>query len=239
MAYRHGKNTIVLWNGSDLSPYFNEATSARTVETAESTTFGASAKTYVVGLQDGTMSMSGVFDGAADAVDDVLTDTIGADGGDVVTVGPDGTAAGRAAFSAAVKQTSYEVTSPVGDIVSTSVEVQGDGGVDRGILLAGLSAVTSTGQGSAQDNTTSTTAGAVGYLHVTANTRDGSSTFKVQHSADNVTYADLITFTAIGTSTTGGERVAVSGTVNRYVRASHTPGGSSGSVTYTMAFARK
>lgn len=151
----------------------------------------------------------------------------------------DGTAVGRSGSSAQARQTSYEVTSPVGDVVSASMEVQADGGIDRGVVLAGLSAVTSAGQGASVDNTSGTTGGGVAYLHVSGNTRDGSSTFKVQHSADNSTFVDLLTFTAVSGSTTGGERIAVNGTVNRYVRAAHTPGGSSGSVTYTITFARR
>jgi hypothetical protein len=61
----------------------------------------------------------------------------------------------------------------------------------------------------------------------------------VQHSSDNVTFADLVTFASVSSTTATAERIAVTGTVNRYLRASHAPGGSSGSVTYTMAFARK
>ncbi len=92
---------------------------------------------------------------------------------------------------------------------------------------------------SAINNDASTANGGVGYLHVTSNTRDGASTFKVQHSADNVTVVDLITFSSVSASATGGQRVAATGSVDQYVRAEAVPGGSSGSVTYTMAFARK
>jgi hypothetical protein len=60
----------------------------------------------------------------------------------------------------------------------------------------------------------------------------------VQHSTDNVTFVDLITFASVSASATGGEAVAVTGTVNQYVRSEHVPGGSSGSVTHTIALAR-
>jgi hypothetical protein len=61
--------------------------------------------------------------------------------------------------------------------------------------------------------TLSTAFGAQSYLQVFSLTGT-STTVKVRHSADNVTYADLITHTAA----TGRafERVAVAGTVNRY-----------------------
>jgi hypothetical protein len=131
------------------------------------------------------------------------------------------------------------VSSPVGDVVSTSLSIQADGGIDRGVLLGANTAVSTSGTGAAQDDTNTSSNGGVGFLHVTANTRNGATDFKVQHSSDGVTYVDLVTFASVSANTTTAQRVAVSGTVNRYVRASHAPGGSSGSVTYTMAFARK
>lgn len=239
MAYVHGKSTAVLYNATNLSPYFNEASASRSVETAETTAFGSTAKTYVIGLQDGTMSLSGMFDGNTEAVDETLSGVIGNDASNIVTVAPEGLANGKASFSAAVKDTSYEVSSPVGDVVSASLEVQADGGIDRGVVLSGNAAVTANGESASVDGAASSANGGAGYLHVTANTRNGGSTFKVQHSSDNVTFADLITFASVSTSTTASQRVAVTGTVNRYVRASHAPGGSTGSVTYSMTFARR
>ena len=44
MAFIHGKGTIVLCNQFNLSAYFNEVSVARSVETAETTTFSKSAK---------------------------------------------------------------------------------------------------------------------------------------------------------------------------------------------------
>lgn len=240
MAFVHGKNTSVLYNGSDLSSYFNDASMSQDVETAETTAFGDSAKTYITGLKDGTMSMSGMFDGQTDAIDAVLTSTLGATAADVATVVPAGlSSTGVATFSAEVRETSYEVSSPVSDVVAANLEVQATGGIDRGVLLAGDSTLSASATSSAVNNGSSTSNGGVGYLHVTANTRDGASTFKVQDSADGVTYADLVTFSSVSASATGGERVAVTGTVEQYVQAEAVPGGSSGSVTYTMAFARK
>jgi len=240
MAFIHGKNTAVYYNGSNLSSYFNEASISQDIETAETTAFGNSAKTYITGLKDGTMSMSGMFDGAEDAVDAVLTSTLGATASDVATVVPAGvSSSGVATFSAEVRETSYELSSPVSDVVAANLEVQATGGVDRGLLLAGDSTLSASATSSAINNGSSTSNGGVGYLHVTANDRDGASTFKVQDSADGITYADLVTFSSVSASATGGERVAVTGTVEQYVQAEAVPGGSSGSVTYTMAFARK
>jgi len=240
VAFKHGKNTRVLFNGSDLSCYFRDVSASRSVETAETTSFCTDgAKTYIVGLEDGTISASGMFDGDASAVDAVLAATLGADASDVISVFPEGLSIGKVSMSAGVKRTSYEVASPVGDVVSASMEAQADGGIDRGVTLAGAAAVTASGTGTAQDNGASSANGGAGYLHVTANDRGGSTTLKVQHSADNVTWVDLVTFTSVATNSTASQKVVVTGTVNRYLRASHAPGGSTGSVTYSMTFARR
>lgn len=239
MAFRHGKNTVLFYNGADLTSYFNEASVSQDVETAETTAFGQDAKTYITGLKDGTISGSGMFDGDSQAIDVTLSSVIGAEADDVVTVSMDGPTVGNATHSLLARETSYEVTSPVGDVVSANLEAQADGGVERGIFLAVRTSTGTSGNGASQDNGAATSAGGSGYLHVTSNTHDASSTFKVQHSTDNVSFVDLITFSAVSASATSGQRVAVTGSVYRYVRASHAPGGSSGSVTYTMAFSRK
>jgi hypothetical protein len=239
MAFVHGKGIEVLYGGRKLTSFFNDVSVSRSLDTAETSAFGLPAKTYITGMQDGTMSVSGMFDGDADAVDDTLKTTIGAAAADVATILPEGTATGTAAFSSSVRQTSYEVSSPIGDVVAVSLEVQADGGVDRCVVLSGVTAVTSTGTGSAVDNAAATSNGAAGYLHVTANTRDGATTFKVQASADNSTWADLATFTSVSGSSVSAERVLVTGSVPRYLRASHAPGGSSGSITYTITLARR
>jgi hypothetical protein len=180
-----------------------------------------------------------MFDGDPQAIDVTLSGVIGAEPDDVVTLSMDGPTVGNVTFSALARETSYEITSPVSDVVAANLEAQADGGVDRGIFLAVRTNTGSTGDGASQDNGAASSAGGAAYLHVTSNSRDGASTFKVQHSTDNVTFVDLATFDSVSASATSGQRVAVSGSIYRYVKANHTPGGSSGSVTYTMTLARK
>jgi hypothetical protein len=239
MAFIHGKTTVVLYNGANLTSYFNEASVSNSVETAETTAFGNDAKTYITGLIDGTISATGMFDGAVGAVDATLTATLGATDADVMTVMPEGATADKRTYSCAVRETSYEISSPVGDVVAANLEVQATGGVDTGKVIEGLTSVSASGNSTSINNGAATSNGGVAYLHVTVNSRDGASTFKVQHSTDNVSFVDLATFSSVAASATGGERVAVTGTVNQYLRSEYVPGGSSGSVTYTMAFARK
>lgn len=242
MAFIHGKGLDILANEFDMSQYFNQASTARTVETAETTTFGKTAKTYITGLMDGTLSLSGLFDGAANAVDQEITDVLGQNSGYVVSVDLNGNsfAIGTRVISLLGKLTSYEISAPVGDVVSVSSEFQSDEGVGNAISLHGLTAETATVNSTSQDNSASSSNGGFATLHVTANTVNNSCTFKVQHSSDNSTWADLSTFTVVATTVKTSERLTVASgtTVNRYLRASLTTAGT-GSITYHINFARR
>lgn len=241
MAFIHGKNASTYFDEFDLSGYFSEFAVTVKADTAETTTFQTAAKTYVAGLPDGTVSLKGLFDGDADAVDEYLDSVLGADAGGVFTGIQQTAAVGVQAKLAQALTTEYQVTTPVNDVVSVTGSVQSDGGVDTGKLLTPAVALTTSTDGTAVDNGAASTNGGVGHLHVVANTRDGNVTIDVQHSADDITYVDLDTFTVVGASTVTSERsvVAAGTTVNRYMRYQSTVAGSSGSATVVVAFARR
>ena len=240
MPYRHGKDTKVLVGQFDLSAYINEANPSMSLETAETSTFGTSAKTYITGQNDGTISFSGFFDGDANAIAEVFENIIATDATPVITIAYDGGyARGNRASLAQGKQTSYEVSAPVSDVVSLNGEFQVTGGLRQGVLLiANVTDSSSTNQNEV-DNATSTSIGATANLHVTANTRNANSVIKVQHSADKVTWADLITFTTVSATTTTSQSLTASGTVNRYLRVTSTLSAGTGSITYTVALSRR
>lgn len=242
MAFLHGKKTKVYLGGYDVSSYFNEASSANSVETGETTTFGVTgdAKTYVTGLRDGTISLSGLFDGAANAIDDQLSSILGSDTSSHLLYGITGLAAVNDPVRfGAVRPTSYQISSPVGDVVSASAEFQADGGVLLGI---GLNPTTASASGNAtsKDQTASTTRGGVYQFNVTANTRSAATTLAVYHSADNVTFAALGAGISVPSSTTGSYllQIADGTTVNRYVRFQWVISSGTGSISFVGAFAR-
>ena len=78
-------------------------------------------------------------------------------------------------------------------------------------------------------------------MSVPVNTRDGNITVKIQHSADDSTFADLVTFTVVSSTTITSEKIEVAGntTVNRYLRVNYTVAGSTGSATPVVAFTRR
>jgi hypothetical protein len=243
MPFIHGKNAQVLHGAYDLSGYFNDASISQSVETAETTTFSASgsAKTFITGLRDATISLSGLFDGAVGAVDPVVVASIGSDTLSPVTVAPAGITLGGTVYIGLAKTTGFEISAPVGDVVSASYDGQFDGGVDDGKSLTTLASVAVSTNHTGVDGTAATTNGGIAQLHVTTNTRSTTSTFKVQHSSDNSTFADLATFTNVLTTVITSEKVAVASgtTVNRYLRAQSTYTAGTGAATYQISFARR
>lgn len=239
MAFIHGKSATVLFGAYNLSTYLNELGLTKTIETGETTTFSADSKTYVVGLQDGTASLSGLFDGDADAIDAVMQAAIASDNRDVTTLSPAAEAVGVVGYLVDAHTGTYEISSPVADVVSVTADLQSEAGIERGVLLTDASAISSTSSGTSYDSGASSANGAVAHLHVTANDRDDDIDVKVQHSSDNVSWVDLGTFTTVSSTSTTSERITITGTVNRYLRADFTVAGSTGSATIHVSIARR
>lgn len=137
-TFRHGKGAYFQLDNAagslvDLSSYITEASFPREVEAAETTTFGNQAKTYIVGLSDSSFSISGNFDATIDTQLEALIAALEA--GTLASAswvyGPEGSAATRTKYTGEALVTSYEVSSPVGDVVTFSLELQNTGAVTR------------------------------------------------------------------------------------------------------------
>jgi hypothetical protein len=238
-TFAHGKNVNVFVNQYDFSTYFNDVSATSTVETAEVSAFGSNAKEYIVGLLDGTVSLSGMFDGTATGTDTVFSSVLGSTTKQNVIVAPSGHSNGATAIVLEADDTSYEVSGAVADVVQTSAEFQSSDGVEHGKILSSGSAISATGSGTSVDNAASSANGGVGFVSVPTNTRNGNITVKVQQSADNSTFTDLITFTVVTSAQKTFQRAEVTGTVARYLRVNYTVAGSTGSATPVVAFARR
>jgi len=241
-TFAHGKNVNVFINEFDFSTYFNDVSASTSVDTAETSAFGTSAKTYVVGHRDGTISLSGMFEGTASVGTDAFFATaLGSATKNKIIVAPQGNSVAAGAIMLVADDTSYEVSSAIADIVQASAEFQSTDAVEHGKILSSGSTVSATGNGTGVDNTTSSSNGGAGFLSVPVNTRNGTIGVKVQHSADNSTFADLVSFTTVTSTQKTSERVEVASgtTINRYLRVVYTVAGSSGSATPVVAFTRR
>lgn len=133
-TFRHGKSTAFKLDNAagtltDISTTLTDVGFPQTIETAETTSFGSSAKTYIVGLTDATISLSGNFDATVDA-------HLAGIAGQAATVSfeyyPEGNTTGYVKYSGEAILTSYEKSGAVGDVVQYSAELQVTGAVTRG-----------------------------------------------------------------------------------------------------------
>ena len=133
-TFRHGKSTSFKVDNSggsltDISDTLTDVSFPQTIETAETTSFGSNAKTYIVGLSDATLSVSGNFDATVDA-------HLAGIAGQAATVsfeyGPEGTTSTFVKYTGEAILTSYEKSGAVGDVVTDSAAFQITGAVTRG-----------------------------------------------------------------------------------------------------------
>jgi len=133
-TFRHGKSTAFKVDDSggtlrDISNTLTDVGFPQTVDTAETSSFGDSAKTYIVGLSDSTVSISGNFDAT---VDGYLAGILGQAAAVSFEYGPEGSTAGYVKYSGEAILTSYEKSGAIGDVVTYSAEFQVTGAVTRG-----------------------------------------------------------------------------------------------------------
>jgi hypothetical protein len=115
----------------------------------------------------------------------------------------------------------------------------------EGVLLHGTATAETTASGDTTaalsvDNLASSSGGITADLQVAAITLGGYTNvaIKVRHSADDVTYTDLVTFTPV--TLAGSQRMTVAGTVNRHLAVSwaFSGAGSGQSITFAVAVNR-
>jgi hypothetical protein len=247
-TFIHGKTTGVYIDEFDLTSYFTDSSLTIDNDTAETTAYGDTNKTYLVGLRGGSLSLNGMWSQTTDGSDEELQALLGSTTEPLITVREGSAAIGGRAVIAQANETNYSITSPLSDVatISADFECTTTGVTNLTFALAGgvqLTAGASIAHGSlgalsSVDNAASSANGGAATLHVPTNTVNGNTTIKVQHSANDSTWADLITFTVVGASTKTSEIKAVTGTVNRYLRVSASTAGSSGSITFMVAAAR-
>jgi len=134
MAFVHGKDSVFkLDNNSgsltDISAYVNNVDFPESADVAETTMLGAEAKSYIAGLTDATISLTGMWDSTADAILGVV---IGKDDTLSYEYSPEGTSSGKVKYTGECIMTAYSVSSPVGDAVAYSADFQCTSSITRG-----------------------------------------------------------------------------------------------------------
>src|SRR6056300_856728 len=233
-TFNHGKNAVVLLDNTNLSTTLTDAALSLTADVAETSTFSSSSKTYIAGLKDGTVTLSGYFESTDPDADAEFLSQLGGSGA-AFSIAPIGYTRGNAVSFGNTIATSYDRSADVGSVVAVAVAFQFDGDAYNGKSLLTPTAVTSTSTETSVDFGAAGTNGGAGVLHCVVSSGSPTLDVKIQTSADNVTFSDYITFTQ-ATATTS-ELLTSATNPARYARAVLTFGGS-GSITAAVSFAQ-
>lgn len=234
---------FLLVSGRNILGQTTQLQDAREAIIEETTVLGSTwEQQSYVGVRRYELSQQGFFDDAVDGANDAL---ITPGSSKVLSFALEGNAVGKKFVGTPALQVSYERLIERAALHKANASYANEGGHEEGVILHALGAETgasgNTEGASSQDAGALSSNGGAGYLQVTSLTLGGYTNFavKVRHSSDDVTYADLVTFTAV-TAAPNGQRVAVTGTVNRHLAHSwaFTGAGAGQSATYFVGFAR-
>lgn len=239
MPFILSNQTRVLYGNTALAAFLRNVKPSASVDMLDVTTLVDTSKQFIAGLQEFNLSIDGLFDNGtgAGSVWSAITSPINAQSIVPTSVAPAGFAVGSNVWVLPARTVSYEVSSNVADIVPFSMAFGAGSPAQVGVSLADLAAVAATANGTTVDNGASTANGMIANLHVTAASGTTPTlTVVVQHSTNGTTWTTLGTFTAATAATS--ELITATGTVNRYVRAAFTVGGTTPSFTCQVSLAR-
>ena len=242
MAKYTGADALLLVDGYNLTGYTIDLTHGEEATTEECHTLGDSWAEYAsTSLNRFSAEQNGFYDDDAFASNEALVGVSGAQRQLALLI--EGNTHGKKYIGCVgVVQGKFTRQASRGGLTKANASFSGSGAVEEGLIHTPLGALSgASGDGTAVNNGGSSANGGVGHLHVAALALGGYDdlVLKVRHSADNSTYADLITFTAVTAAPTAA-RVTVAGTVNQYTRSNwaYSGSGSSQSATVFIGFKR-
>ncbi len=128
-GFKYGAKCTVTVNAVDLSAYADDGILSLDVDTDETTTFGATYKTFIEGLAASKFTLKGNYDPtAATGPAAVLTGLIGG-GAKTLVYNPAGTVSTELKRTFSAIMTNYTESSPVGGKVTFAAAFQGTGAV--------------------------------------------------------------------------------------------------------------
>jgi len=226
----------------DISQFLTKMTPQRMRDMADCSTLASDSHEYTPVLRGGSFILEGLYRSNA-IVGTSLHDIFAAlpDQQIIVTGYPETRVVGKPAMMMYADALKYDLDCVVSDLVKARIECTSQKwATEIGVSLHDLTAETGTGNGTSTDNGVATTNGGVGVLHCTAIAGTAPSVVvRIEHSTNNSTWATLLTFTAAATATKQRIEVAANTTVNRWLREVHTFGGTTSSITFNSAFARR
>lgn len=236
---QRGKHTKIWVDGYSLTTKTRDIAPSISADEIEESGYSQDHST-LKGQFDSTIALDGYFDPTTASTHDALR-TLN-DTAKLVSAGLGENAAvaqGDISLSLEAEQINYDTVPSLSDVIAATGQFRAKGTpAEFGIVLMDAT-VTATGNTASVDQSAQSSNGAVAYCHLTGVSAGDSITVKVQDSPNDSAWSDLITFTLDG-SAIGAERLTVSGTVERYVRANYTISGDGGeSFDCAVMFVRK
>jgi hypothetical protein len=240
MSFSHGRKAEVAVSQYDVTQFFKGATLSVDVDTAETSTFRNTWKSYVPGQAGAKVDLEGFYDTVMEPVIQNLKLTALPF---LATVGPAGLKNGDRARMLYVDTSNITESSPIGDAVLLNWSLISEAEAFFGYSLRDVTIpATVTGTGNAVDTGTAVTpASWAAHFHLLSLSGTGGPTvtLKVQDSADGATgWADIASVTSGALNAVGALRVTGTGNVRRYIRGSWTITGTGPSANFALAFGR-
>ena len=111
-----------------ISDTLNSVDFPEVTETADTTAFGSSSRSFIVGLESATISISGLWDATVDGYIKGGTEPASRS----FIYGPAGSTSSNVKYTGEAILTNYSISSPVGDVVPYSCDLQVTAAVTRG-----------------------------------------------------------------------------------------------------------
>lgn len=242
MAFSHGTAARMFLDGFAGACYINDFSASGDIDTSETTVLCNTAKQYIPGLEDATVSFSGfldfnsvtptsTFEYMLSARKRVIFPVVFLPNAGATGVGIQG----QRAYMFNGELTSYKIGTKVDEASTIEAEFQSNTGLEAGMTLTPLTTATVTNPGAASiDNLASSANGLTAVLSVSAvSGTTPTLSVIIEHSPDNSAWGPLITFGTKNTVT--AEYASVTGTVQRYIRARWVIAGTTPSFTFHVA----
>jgi hypothetical protein len=241
MTYAIPTNAQLLVDQYNLSGYLKGIDPEMVVEMADSTVLGDTGRKGVPTLVSGGIGFEALYDRTTGSAFDVIRTALQSASQQIVTSFPEGSTLGYPCDLCYANTVKFGTPIKVADLIGVVGYFKSEeDGVDSGVSLQALTAVTATGNGTSVDNAAASTNGGVVVLHTTAIAGASPSvTWKLQHSTDNSSFTDVSGGTFTAQTAVGAQRLELTGTINRYTRAVRTFGGTTTSITSAVALARR
>jgi hypothetical protein len=242
-TFVHSKNTGVYFGGYDISSYMRSVSFPATIDTAETTAFRSTAKSYVIGNTDETVTMEGMFSFSNVGPKEIgsIVEDYAAQEAPVpfaLAMGKGVVAIGDVIHGGVALETNVSYTSSNSDIVGVSVTLQSTGTSGRSLALTApestINCAGATIAGTEVDYTpmlrpdydgagpitalTSFPKGGLACLQVLSNTVNASTVCAIQSRAGVGTWADIHTPWSVPTTAIGGYHAFMTTDVKEKIR---------------------